>query len=82
MPSSSNSCQQNLIFRNLENIKGQISQKFSQEIENLFGTTNSRINDAIESAIIEKVLPRIQNIANETINGEGGRPNKPGHKRP
>ena len=33
---------------------------------------NSRINDAIETASNERVLPRIQNIANETLNKERG----------
>ena len=72
IPSSSNSFQQDLIFRNLENITGQISQRFSREIETLVGTMNSRINDAIETAINERVLPRIQNIASETLNKEKG----------
>ena len=43
IPSSSNFFQQDLLFRNLENITGQISQRFSREIETLVGTMNSRI---------------------------------------
>ena len=54
IPSSSNSFQQDLLFRNLENITGQISQRFSREIESLVGTMNSRINDAIETAILKE----------------------------
>ena len=42
--SSSNSCPQGQLFRNIENIRGQSNQKVAQEIERLLGLVNARCN--------------------------------------
>ena len=67
MPSSSNTDQQNQVLKSIENITNELNRKFTQEIDVLIGSVNLQINRAVEEAISERVIPRIQNVV-ESLN--------------
>ena len=71
MPSSSSADHQDQVLRNIENITNELNRKFTQEIDVLIGSVNLQINRAVEEAISERVIPRIQNVV-ESLN-VGGR---------
>ena len=71
MPSSSSTDHQDQVLKNIENITNELNRKFTQEIDVLIGSVNLQINRAVEEAISERVIPRIQNVV-ESLN-VGGR---------
>ena len=58
------SMRQNDVRQSLEALSNEFNLRLSQEMDSMISIMHSQINRAITTAIAERVIPEIQNIAN------------------